>query len=72
MIPILGTNSRIFELKNDFLIFASVKPLVGSLRKFRKNLEPFDTNLMGAANCGYMISIKKRKNELYGGENYMG
>ena len=32
------------------------------------NLEHFDTNLMGVADCGYMIMTKKpSKNEFYGG-----
>ena len=33
-------------------------------------LENFDTNLMDAADCGYMVSIKKTaENGFYGDEN---
>ena len=37
------------------------------------NFEHFDTNLMGAADCGYIVSTKKSvKNGFYGGENCVG
>ena len=66
MIPILGTSSRIFELKIDFETFAWAK-LGGKspevLRVFSKdplvNLEHFDTSLKGAADCVYMILTQK-------------
>ena len=36
MVPISPMNSRIFQLKIDFLLFAWAKPWVGSPRKFRE------------------------------------
>ena len=37
------------------------------------NLEHFDTNLMGAVDCGYMVSAEKpAKNGFYGAKNCVG
>ena len=37
------------------------------------NLTHFDTNLMGVADCGYMVMMENpTKNGLYGGENCVG
>ena len=35
-------------------------PEVSRVKRSAVNLEHFDTNLMGAANCGYMVSAEKR------------
>ena len=63
MISISPMNSRIREMKIDFLTFAWAKPYVVSLRKFEGilktfeskdsllNLNYFDTNLKGAVDC---------------------
>ena len=74
MIRILGTSSRIFV--NRLLNFCVGKTVGGKapevLRAFSTdsplNLEHFDSNLMGAADFGYMVMTKKpSKNEFHGG-----
>ena len=80
MIPILGTSSN-FRIENRLLNFC-VGETVGEKspevsRVFSKdsllNLEYFDTNLKGAADCGKKFWIKNRpKNENYGGWNCVG
>ena len=59
MIPISTTTSRIFRLKINFLTCVS-KTVNGKSpevwrtfsKDFQVNLEYFDTNLMGAVDCG--------------------
>ena len=67
MIPKSPTSSKIFPIENRFFNFCVGKTVNGKSPEVSVifsidplvNLEHFDTNFMGAADCGYIVSTEK-------------